>query len=163
MSSIVRAELDRIEFRGVRLWDVCAPTIEARLKTSKLSDLTSGDESIVRSMFVSYVYAVVASERFVASWKPTLSFAISSQDPTAHAYLSHIRRSDGDAAIFTFDPSSESIVVEMLSSGETYTTALILPQVTEMRSDPRTWAPELAAIVNELLSFLGHGADLIPG
>lgn len=162
IAAISREEFDRLEFRGVRLWDVCAPEIIARWEGVQVSTLTPIQEEGVRALFISYVHAVVASERFLAAWKPTLSFVISKGDPLSNAYLSQLRRSGGEAAIFTFDPQEEAIVVESLNSGATYMTTLILPEITEMRADPRTWAPELAAIVNELLSFLGHGADLIP-
>jgi hypothetical protein len=57
---------------------------------------------------------------------------------------------------------SESISVESLKGGESSTTTLIIPEATEMRNDPRTWLPELAAPVNEMPSFLGHCADLVP-
>ena len=77
-------------------------------------------------------------------------------------YLSQVRRSEGEGALFSYDATNESISVEALKNGEKYTTTLIIPEATEMRADPRTWAPELTAIVNEMLSFLGHGADLVP-
>jgi len=163
ISSVAREELDRLEFRGIRLWEMCSNEFAARWGAAQVSSLTPTQEQSVRALFVSYVHAVVASERFLASWKPTLSFAISQSDLISNAYLSQLRRSGGEAAIFTFNSQEESIVVESLHSGAKYTTTLILPEITEMRADPRTWAPELAAIVNELLSFLGHGADLIPG
>jgi len=162
MSSIARSDLERVEFRGVRLWDACASRIQARLGEVSPRDITTVQEEEVRSSFLSYVYSVVGSERFLAAWKPTMSFVICSNDPVARAYLSHAQQGAGEASVFTFDPSTESIAVEILSSGATYSTALVLPEVTSMRSDPRTWAPELSAIVDELLSFLGHGADLVP-
>ena len=80
----------------------------------------------------------------------------------SQAYISQVRRTESDAAIFSYQAEEESITVESLKSGQTYTTTLLLPEATEMRADPRTWAPELTAIVNEMLSFLGHGADLVP-
>lgn len=163
MSSIARSDLERVEFRGVRLWEACGSRIQAQVGEVSPRDVTPAQEEEARSAFLSYVYSVVASERFFAAWKPTMSFVISSTDPIARAYLTHARRGETEASVFTFDPSTESIVVELLSSGATYSTALILPEVTSMRSDPRTWAPELSAIVDELLSFLGHGADLVPG
>jgi hypothetical protein len=162
ISSISKADLYRIEFRGVRLWDVCEKEFQARWNIDSLETISSAQERDLRALYVSYVHTVVSSERFIASWKPTLNFVVGSTDPLAQAYLSQARRGDSDAAVFSYNAADESISVESLKTGEKYTTTLIIPEATEMRADPRTWAPELTAIVNEMLSFLGHGADLVP-
>lgn len=162
ISSIGKADLYRIEFRGVRLWDVCENEFQARWNIESLETISSAQERDLRALYVSYVHTVVSSERFISSWKPTLNFVVGSSDPLAQAYLSQARRGDSDAAVFSYNAADESISVESLKTGEKYTTTLIIPEATEMRADPRTWAPELTAIVNEMLSFLGHGADLVP-
>ncbi len=162
ISSIGKADLFRIEFRGVRLWDVCEREFQARWTLESLEKMSPAQERDLRALYVSYVHTAVSAERFLSAWKPTLHFVVGSFDPLAKAYLSQVRRGDANAAIFTYDAATEAITVESLKSGETYTTTLIIPEATEMRADPRTWAPELTAIVNEMLSFLGHGADLVP-
>lgn len=162
ISAIGKADLYRIEFRGVRLWDVCEQEFQARWNLEAADQLSMAQEMDLRALYVSYVHTVVSSERFLTSWKPTLNFVVSSSDPLSHAYLSQVRRLEGDAALFAYQAVEECITVESLATGSKYTTTLILPEATEMRADPRTWAPELTAIVNEMLSFLGHGADLIP-
>jgi len=162
ISSISKGDLLRIEFRGVRLWDVCEKEFHARWNIESLEKLSPAQERDLRFLYVAYVHTAVSSERFLTSWKPTLNFVVNSSDPLAQAYLSQVRRHGGDAAIFTYEAAEESITVESIKSGEKYTTTLVIPEATEMRADPRTWAPELTAIVNEMLSFLGHGADLVP-
>lgn len=163
ISSIGRADLARIEFRGARLWDVCEAEYLARWKLEdSLDKLTKAQEQDLRSLYVSYVHTLVSSERFLSSWKPTLNFVVASQDPLSQAYLSQVRRAEGEAAVFAYNPVEETIVVESLKTGSKYSTTLIVPEATEMRADPRTWAPELTAIVNEMISFLGHGADIVP-
>jgi hypothetical protein len=162
ISSIGRPDLFRIEFRGVRLWEVCEQEFQARWNIESLEKISPLQERDLRALYVSYVHTVVSSERFIASWKPTLNFVVGSADPLAKAYLSQVRRGGGDAAVFAYDATTESISVESLKNGEKYTTTLVIPEATEMRAEPRTWAPELTAIVNEMLSFLGHGADLVP-
>ena len=162
ISSIGKTDLYRIEFRGIRLWDVCEKEFQARWNIESLEKISSAQERDLRALYVSYVHTVVSSERFISSWKPTLNFVVGSTDPLAQAYLSQASRAGGEVAIFSYNAADESITVESLKNGERYTTTLIIPEATEMRSDPRTWAPELTAIVNEMLSFLGHGADLVP-
>ena len=163
ISSIGRSDLYRIEFRGVRLWDVCEQEFRSRWSLDEsLEKITIGQEQDLRALYVSYVHTLVSSERFLASWKPTLNFVAAAKDPLSQAYISQVRRTESDAAIFSYHAAEESITVESLKTGQSYTTTLLLPEATEMRADPRTWAPELTAIVNEMLSFLGHGADLVP-
>ena len=163
ISSVTKEELARVEFRGVRLWDVCGAEFGARWELESLNTLTPAQERDLRTLYVAYVHTVVSSERFISTWKPTLSFVVSSSDPLSQAFLSQLKKVGGEAAIFSYDQEQETIVVEALSNGSRYTTPLVLADVTEMRAEPRTWAPELTAIVNEMLSFLGHGADLVPG
>jgi hypothetical protein len=162
ISSVSGGDLSRIEFRGVRLWHVCEDEFRSRWPVENMERLTAAQERDLRGLYVAYVHATVSSERFIASWKPTLSFLTATSEPLANAYLSQIRRVQSEAAIFSYDAPTESIVVEALSSGERYSTPLLLPNIAEMRADPRTWAPELSAIVHEMLSFLGHGADIVP-
>jgi hypothetical protein len=162
ISSMSKTDLYRIEFRGVRLWDISENEFQARCNIESLEKISPAQERDLRALYVSYVHTVVSSERFVASWKPTLHFVVGSNDPLAQAYLSQARCADVEVAVFSCDAIGESITVESLKTGEKYTTTLIIPDATEMRADPRTWAPELTAIVNEMLSFLGHGADLVP-
>jgi hypothetical protein len=162
ISSISKADLYRIEFRGTRLWDVCEKEFQARWSIESQEKISPTQERDLRALYVSYVHTVVSSERFLSSWKPTLNFVVSSADPLTQGYLSQVRREEKDAAIFTYDTAEESITVESLRSSEKYVTTLIIPEATELRADPRTWAPELTAIVNDMLSFLGHGADLVP-
>lgn len=163
IASVTKDELSRVEFRGVRLWDVCAEEFGARWEVESLAALTPAQERDLRTLYVAYVHTVVSSERFISTFKPTLNFIVSANDPLSQAYLLQLKKSGIEAAIFSYDQGTESIVVEALSNGARYTTPLVLADVTEMRADPRTWAPELTAIVNEMLSFLGHGADLVPG
>lgn len=163
ISSVGRSDLSRIEFRGVRLWEVCQREFQARWNLEgALETLSSVQEQDLRSLYVAYVHTVVSSERFLSSWKPSFNFVVASNDPLSQAYLSQVRRIDGDAAIFAYSAANESIEVESLKTNTRYSTTLVLPSATEMRADPRTWAPELTAIVNELLSFLGYGADVVP-
>ncbi len=162
ISAVSSKELDRLEFRGVRLWEVCRREVLERWDVETVAALSAAQERDLRNLYLSYVHTVVSSERFITTWKPTLSFVPMSQDVLSNAYLSQVRRLGGEAALFSYLPEEESILVESLSNGSQYKTTLILPDIIQMRSDPRTWAPELSAIVNEMLSFLGHGADLIP-
>lgn len=163
ISSVDTSALYRIEFRGTRLWEVCESEFSTRWDLASRTKISSEQEADLRRLYVSYVHGVVASERFLKSWKPSLSCVVGGVDPLSHAYLSQAQKASSEAAVFTYQAAEESIVVELVSRGSRYSTTLILPQVTEMRSDPRTWAPELTAIVNEILSFLGHGADIVPG
>ncbi len=103
ISSISKSDLLRIEFRGVRLWDVCEKEFPARWNIESLEKLSPAEERDLRFLYVAYVHTAVSSERFLTSWKPTLNFVVNSSDPLAQAYLSQVRRHGGDAAIFTYE------------------------------------------------------------
>lgn len=157
-----REELARLEFRGERVWDVCAQETSDRWALNSERDLTAEQERSVRALFLGYIHAVVSSERFIAAFKPSLSFIAGGTDPVTRAYLSQARRAEGDVALFSYREEDDSIVISNLKHNTQLTTTVVLSDITEMRSDYRTWAPELKAIVSEISSFLGYGEDLIP-
>jgi hypothetical protein len=159
MASVKAADLGRAEFRGVSLFDVCRSDFIQQTGHSSAAELSSGDEQALRSLYVAYVQGVVASERFLTQWSPNITFIAASDDAISSAYRLQVATRGVDAALFTYDAADEAIVVESLRSGERYSSKLILDGITSMRSDPRTWAPEVRAIVHEIMSFLGYAAD----
>ena len=53
------------------------------------------------------------------------------------------------------------VVVESPFEQTQYSTPLVLERITSMRSDPRTWGPEVTAMAHELLTFLGCAPDKV--
>ena len=161
MASVNATDLERAEFRGVRLFEVCSGEFVQQTGCTSASNLSAADEQTLRSLYVAYVQSVVASERFLTQWAPTITFIAASDDSISRAYTSQVTALGIDAATFTYDATEETIFVESLRSGERYASKLILDGITSMRSDPRTWAPEVRAIVHEIMSFLGYAADRV--
>jgi hypothetical protein len=161
MASVQRADLERAEFRGINLWQVCRNEFAQQTGLDALDDLSALHEQLLRELYVAFVQAAVAADRFVVQWAPTLSFVAHTSDSMTHAYLSQLGEKAIDCATFMYDGAEESIIVESAKSQERYASKLILDSITSMRSDPRTWAPEVRAIVNEIMSFLGYGADRV--
>jgi hypothetical protein len=161
LSSVNTADLMRAEFRGVNLWSVCADEFKARFPESVVAELSAREEECVRQLFISYVHATVACERFMAGVVPDLHFVAGLVDPLSRAYMQQAHASGGDVAMFLYDTTEEAIVVESARTGARYTTKLLLSGITSMRNDPRTWAPEVTAIVHEILTFLGFAPDRV--
>jgi hypothetical protein len=162
ISTVQPADVPRVEFRGTKLWDLCGAEFALRYEEADLTNLNVEQEQYLRQLLVTSVHALVGTERFLSQVGPTLSFVISSGDPLTNAYLAQARALQSEVAVFSFDSSEEAIAVESLATGARYNTSLILEGITSMRSDPRTWAPEVTAIVHEMLTFLGYAPDRIP-
>lgn len=161
LSVVKSADLLRAEFRGVNLWSVCADEFTARYPESSLTELSAGEEESLRQLYLGYVHTTVAAERFMAGTSPTLHFVAGKLDPMSRAYITQAQAGGGDVAVFFYDTTEEAIVVESVQTGARYGTKLVLNGITSMRSDPRTWAPEVTAIVHEILTFLGLAPDRV--
>ncbi len=161
LSSVRTPDLVRAEFRGVNLWSACADEFRARFPESVVTELSVQEEECLRQLFIGYVHATVACERFISASVPDLHFVAGLTDPLARAYLKQAHNSSGDIAVFFYDTAEEAIIIESARTGARYATKLVLSGITSMRSDPRTWAPEMTAIVHEILTFLGFAPDRV--
>lgn len=161
LQSVPVESLGRVEFRGVNLWAVCQAEFSLRWDDVDLSNLSDPQEEDLRRLFASYVRVVVASERFLSACKPSLVFASSAADPLVAAYITQAAALKIETAVFSYDESTQCVVVEALATGERYVSNLVLEGVSSMRPDPRTWGPEVTAVTHELLTFLGYPPDRV--
>lgn len=154
-------DLERVEFRGVNLWNACRLELLSRWDDLHIDNLAPQEELDLRAVYASYVRTAIASERFIAGWKPTIAFVTASQDPLVAAFVAQARLVNLDVAVFGYDAEEDSILVEYLPTGGTYATKLVLEGITNMRSDPRTWSPEVTSVVHEILTLLGCAPDKV--
>lgn len=161
MASVQTADLDRAEFRGRNLWELCRQEFTQQTGSDALEAISAADEQSLRALYVAFVQGAVASERFLTQWSPAITFVTKTEDSLGQAYLSQVIAQGIECATFAFDEGEEAIVVESVKTGERYASKLILDGITSMRSDPRTWAPEVRAVVHEIMAFLGYGADRV--
>lgn len=161
LHSVPVESLGRVEFRGVNLWAVCQGEFAQRWSDVDFSKLSTPQEQDLRSLFASYVRVVIASERFLAACKPTLVFTSAATDPFVAAYLTQVATIKAETAVFSYDDSTQCVVVEALATGERYVSNLVLESVSSMRPDPRTWGPEVTAVTHEILTFLGYPPDRV--
>lgn len=161
IQGVAVSALERVEFRGVNLWSVCFDELRMRWDEIDSSALTEAQQVDLRELYVAYVRAAVASERFIEQWKPDLTVLSSIQDPMAHAYLLQAKLANIDAAVCSYVQDEEVVVFESLARKDRYATALVLDGITGMRTDPRTWGPEITAMVHEVLTYLGCPPDRV--
>jgi hypothetical protein len=159
MQSVARDALERVEFRGVNLWSACRSELLMRWEDLSPARLTEAQELDIRALFVSYVRTAVASERFFARFNPTLVLVTSIHDLLSHAFVLQAKQAGLDTAVGWYNPESEDVGIELLASRQSYSTSVILEGLVSMRSDPRTWGPEITAMVHEALTFLGCAPD----
>ena len=56
---------------------------------------------------------------------------------------------------FTWDLHTRTTSLKMASKDDDYSCDLLLENITEMRSDPSTWASELLDVIRGMISYLG--------
>ena len=158
---VPKSSLERLEFRGTNLWNASLNELKIRWESIEPQSLTEAQEADVRALYISYVRIAVASERFIEQWKPDLTVLTSIQEPMAHAYLLQASLANLDVSVCSYVADEASIVFESLKSKDRYSTNLVLDEVNKMRSDPRTWGPEVTAVVHEILTYLGCAPDRV--
>ncbi len=161
LDSVPGDQLFRSEFRGASLWDACRHSFLFRWQLAGGEELSALQQENLRGLFISYMHVRIAAERFIAAMKPSLHFVAGPDDAAVQAYLAEAKAAGAEGAMFSFNSDDETVVVEQLASAQRYETRLVLEGVASMRSDPRTWAPEVTAVVHEILSFLGYAPDRV--
>jgi hypothetical protein len=168
IAEVPASDLCRLEFKGESLWSACSGDIEKRFPQIAPEGLRHDEERYVRDLYATYIQAAVASERVLASVQPSITCVASAGDSLSRAFISQAQRTEGDVAIFSFDRGDEgsnngAVAVESLRGGSRYTTTVAINDVTTMRMDPRSWGPEIMALVHDITTVLGYGPTAVPG
>ena len=161
LSGVKSDQLFRVEFRGASLWEPCREQFLQRWNLEGGQEISSDQEQNLRALFFSHVTTRIAAERYISVVKPSLHFVAGGDEAASQAYMLQAKQAGGDIAVFSYVQESESVIVRSSASESQYETKLVLEGITSMRSDPRTWAPEVTAIVHEMLSFLGYAPDRV--
>jgi|694.fasta_scaffold08705_15 hypothetical protein len=161
LAGLASDELFRAEFRGESLWQCCQEQFLSRWGLQGGQEISAEQEANLRDLFVAHIQVRVAAERFLSAVKPTLHFVAGGNEGASCAYLLEAKRAGGEVAVFGYDAETDSISVRSSGAQTVYQTSLILEGITSMRNEPRTWAPEVTAIVHEMLSFLGCAPDRV--
>ncbi len=161
ISGVQSEHLFRTEFRGKALWEPCREQFLQRWQLAGGQEISPEQDADLRALFLSHVLVRIGSERFLSLVKPSLHFVAGGDEAASQAYISQAEATGGDIVVFSFDQENESIVLRSSGSETQYETKLLLEGITSMRTDPRTWAPEITAIIHEMLSFLGYAPDRV--
>ena len=162
IASVKRQDLLQSEFRGIPLWEICRDDINARFGECDGVSTSPLQDQAIRDLMLSAVHTLVSVDRFITTVAPSLHLIAGGNDTLSAAYKTVVQKGRFEAAVFSYDAQEEVIAVESLLTGTRYNTKLILDNITSMRTDPKTWAPEVTAIMHEMLTFLGFAPDKIP-
>jgi hypothetical protein len=159
IQGVASGALERVEFRGVNLLSACRSELAMRWEALDFAALTEVQELDVRALFLSYVRMAVASERFLSRTRPNLALVSSIRDPLSHAFVLQAKQAQVDTVVGWYKAESQTVGLESLATRQSYSTSIVIEGLTTMRSDPRTWGPEITAMVHEALTFLGCAPD----
>jgi hypothetical protein len=162
IADVPSEDLCRLEFKGESLWQACAEDVQERFPQANPDALRLEESVYVRNLYSAYIQTAVATERFLSSVQPTITLIAAAGDALSRAYLLQAQRLEGDVAVFSYDANDEAVAVESLRGGSRYTTKVVLDGITSMRSDPRTWGPEVTSLVHDILTVLGYGPAAVP-
>ena len=157
--SLNAENLLRAEFRGMNVFALCKETFKARFGSEVPNLNDPAQDQFLRDLSVSAVHACAANQRFISWHQPQLILSSGGGDYMTQSLMTVIAQSEIDYGHFDFDKIQAATLVGAKGKGGTYLTKLVIEGVESLRSDPRSWAPEITSVVHEILSFLGYGPD----
>lgn len=161
IGGLATEELLRAEFRGANLFSMVEGTFKARFGRALPNFSEEIEEQFSRELLVSAVRSAAAVDAFLVSFAPELVVVSGMGDLLEKACLSRLESRKLPVAILRFDPAENVIVISSSQREEAYVTRLLFEGVTRMRTDPRTWPPEISALVHEIMTFLQYSPDRV--
>jgi hypothetical protein len=172
-----REELPEAEFGGFNVFQLCKASLIDRVVEKKkqpvhersgVSDLTSEPlaianaddiaisekyEDLARRLMLSAVRMVVAARNFNQRVWPDLVLASSERDFISSSLVQQSRNMAIPAVTFEWDEVERMTRVGN-SEGEYFSSPLVLENISNMRSNYKTWSAEVIRMIEDLAAFL---------
>lgn len=144
-------ELKDLSEQGIRL-----RAHESQAIFRKLCDEKGQD--FLRTNLVSLILATRAAKMFHDICQPELSLVASGRDFMSRTFLEFSKDNSKPVSLFTWAVSNRGIEISHPAKAESLACEIVLQEVTNMRTDVRTWPSDLTDVLDSILDFLG-----IPG
>jgi hypothetical protein len=116
-------------------------------------------EQVVRRLLLSGVRASLAARRFFERYAPELILIVGGDDFISASVAAESKRKNIPQAVFKWDLHARQVKVSSPKRDQEFSCSLVLNGLPTMRTDIRTWPPEVLSIVEEITAFLDlqHG------
>ena len=153
--SLNDGDLMTAEFNGQKLFDVCADLFKERFGDEQLNLSHKTQAQFLRQLLLCAARMQLASDRFYKQAMLSHIFLTADNDYMNLMLFSRAIEHNVTPVRFTWDLHTRMTSLKMASKEEEYSCDLLLDNITEMRSDPSTWASELLSVIRDMISYLG--------
>lgn len=148
--SVSLPDLMKVEFKGVQLSEM-------------IGDVDPGSEPRYRELLISCVLCTVACEKMVRELAIEKALIANSADMLSKAVSSRFTALGVECILFEGSATEGSTVVRSTKFSRPYATGLYLDDLGKLRSDIRSWPPEVASEIHSIVQFLNTGGGVEGG
>lgn len=148
-------QLAGASFDGADIFALCLGSWQNRYDVSRPDMHNAQHEQTLRRFMLSAARAYRAAGRFFRESAPDMTFIAGGSDFMSRAFAAQARSAGRDAAVCAWDVSKRAVMVGHPRGHAALPCGLLLDGLIDMRADPTSWSPDLTAILDELLTFVG--------
>ncbi len=151
-----REELLEANFEGLPLGSLCQHSLIKQFQEIDLQNRSV--EMAVRRVLLSAARISRAFKTYSVAEKPDYLLMAGGQDFLSSVARVCLKQKKIAVSLFCYNEACNEIVVENPRNGKVSSYPLVFDNVTNFRTDPRSWPPELLKVLEELIAFI----DLTP-
>jgi hypothetical protein len=149
-------------FKEVNLYQLSKESLSLRLGVAGPDLANKKHEQITRRVLLSAARMCLATARFNNKYAPDLVLVANGQDFISKAFIVQSQNQKRDIATFSVDINERCIKIRHPKTGKLFTCELLITDISNMRSDSRTWPKEILVMLDDVLNFLDISQSQIP-
>ena len=155
VNGLSSANLKKVKYYGIFLYDLCLESFKLR-SGGGLPDLANKKhEQLIRRYMLSAMRMCLSVKRLLNIVRPELTLLASGEDFITRSYIEQAKLQKKEVILFKMDIHERCVKIINLQAPKVFNCPLLINDVTSMRGEVSTWPKELAAAINDIVSFLG--------
>ncbi len=152
--ALSRKTFEALPYGDLNVLPLVRDSFVARTGRDSIENASDEEFDTLRRMMLSSVRAMLASKRFLKTKDIQLGLVAGCRDNVSAAFVAGAQSAGVAVAEFRWDILSRSVQVTHPAADKAFSCPVVFDDVTEMRTDARTWPGEIIRLVDELMVFL---------
>jgi hypothetical protein len=106
--------------------------------------------------------SILAAGKFLRTVRPGLSIVAGGRDFMSKGYLLQAQRNETRTALFRWEPSERAVVIFHPEREERIASDFVLPEVSQLRMDLKSWPSDLLQLAYSIATFLDIPVENVP-
>ena len=155
-------ELLALRYEDIHPYPLVRGSFRVRFGVEEPNLSNKHHEQIIRRQLLSAVRAILSTRRYLARGLPDLALIVKGDDFISASVGSECDRAGVATSRFRWDIESRQVHVSHSARPDRFLCSLVLNGLPTMRTDMKTWPPEILTIVHEVSQFLGIDPNQAP-